>query len=984
MREEIPFRPVLESLSAPWRLRLDAHLGRTLGGSAEDLVAPAALDDAVEGLVGRLAFLCARPLYAHFSASRFLSGIPARGASPSSTAFYEQFVSEHTGPGWHRFVSEYPELERLIMVTGRQWLAAAGEVLAHLRSDLHRLARTPGPPTELGPLVGLRLGLSDLHRGGRSAVQLRFASGRRWIYKPKSVGAELVLARIVGEVSARSRQPATRLPAVIDAGSHGWVEHLEHEPVEDRAAAARFWRRAGVLLAVAHALGTTDLHFENILAAGEHPMVLDAETALSAVFASQSGGSELSSAAFQDLRASVAITGLLPLWLGVRRRARGGDAPEGVQLGGLGDAGRSRLLVDRWEHVNTDAMTLGQRIVPWAPSPNLPELHGRPVLGAACVDQVVAAFRAAYRDLLATREAFSRPGGEVDELARHPVRVVYRPTASYARALLASKDLACLRDPSRRRRTLLERLVPIPGESSPGPASDPGHRVIAAAELEAMLDLDVPAFSVMADDVCVLGADGPKLAESARARALRRLAGLSSRDGERQVELIRAAFSGAWPSRQVGRSAPPAGDGRAESASPAAAGAERLARLVADSSSERRRGGDDPESWLGAVYDHLLGEVGIAPLGPDLYGGTAGMAMVLAELARSAGPGPEDWGRLARACAEPLLLWAEAPGDHLPWAGPGLAAGLGGVLLSLARTAEALGDDAYLHAARAIIDSGHVETEIDGGRSYDLLEGAAGLVLGLLALNARQAGDRTLTLAERAGRHLLAGRTPASSGHRAWPSYGGAILCGAGHGASGIALALSRLVAATAEPAFGEAAIEALAFERACFDPSTGRWPDRRPWIAPSAADRTALGWCHGLSGAALCRAGVLQALQGGTVQAAEPRLAEIRDDLEQAVASIPARGLPPSDTLCCGEAGRIQALLVAGRVLGRPDLLASGSRAAGALAGRALGGGELRLVARGVSARLAPSLMQGALGVAQTLLAAAHPEAVTPLLEWG
>ena len=214
--------------------------------------------------------------------------------------------------------------------------------------------------------------------------------------------------------------------------------------------------------------------------------------------------------------------------------------------------------------------------------------------------------------------------------------------------------------------------------------------------------------------------------------------------------------------------------------------------------------------------------------------------------------------------------------------------------------------------------------------------------------------------------------------------------CGAAHGAAGIALALARLAAATGELPFAEAAVEALAYEGTCFDPVSGRWPDLRPSGRPVRSGRPDRagrpapgGWCHGSPGAAICRAGVWQAFQSGADGVPRAVQAAVRKDLDRALESIRKGDPPATDSLCCGESGRIQALVITGTALGRPDLIAEGRRSASSLAERALEGGDLRLVARGVPLGLAPSLMQGATGVVHTLLASAYPEVVQPLLFW-
>ena len=65
---------------------------------------------------------------------------------------------------------------------------------------------------------------------------------------------------------------------VLDRSTHGWVEFVEHLPCRDRDEARRYYERAGMLLSLFYVLEGTDCHHQNIIASGEYPVLIDAET----------------------------------------------------------------------------------------------------------------------------------------------------------------------------------------------------------------------------------------------------------------------------------------------------------------------------------------------------------------------------------------------------------------------------------------------------------------------------------------------------------------------------------------------------------------------------------------------------------------------------------------------------------------------------------------------------------------------------------
>ena len=72
---------------------------------------------------------------------------------------------------------------------------------------------------------------------------------------------------------------------VIARDGYGWTEFIDHAGCADDEACERFFRRAGAWLALFHCFAGTDMHQENLIAAGEHPVPIDLEMILQATAA---------------------------------------------------------------------------------------------------------------------------------------------------------------------------------------------------------------------------------------------------------------------------------------------------------------------------------------------------------------------------------------------------------------------------------------------------------------------------------------------------------------------------------------------------------------------------------------------------------------------------------------------------------------------------------------------------------------------------
>jgi len=240
-------------------------------------------------------------------------------------------------------------------------------------------------------------------------------------------------------------------------------------------------------------------------------------------------------------------------------------------------------------------------------------------------------------------------------------------------------------------------------------------------------------------------------------------------------------------------------------------------------------------------------------LGPELSGGTAGIALFLAQLHAATG------GDAARRSACGALDQALAHVDEVPaGAARGLYSGRLGVAYAAARCGPLLGEERLLRRA-ARLARGRWPPE-PAAADFGLVSGRAGAVAGLIALARLLDDERLVQRAQRAGDELT---DAARRGPEGWswplpdgrPAHG---LCGISHGAAGAAWALLELFAATGEHRHRDAAERALDYERHWFDAQESDWPDLRgverrerrgTFRSPFAGT-----WCHGAPGIALAR----------------------------------------------------------------------------------------------------------------------------------
>jgi type 2 lantibiotic biosynthesis protein LanM len=846
---------------------------------------------------------------------------------------------------------QYPVLARGLVETVDRWVAVSLEILERLAADWGDLRARFAPADEPGSLAEIQAGLGDSHRGGRTVVLFRFASGLRLIYKPKPLGVERVFQDLLRWTSSRGFAPAFRTLRLLDRDTYGWVEFVEAGPCRDEAAVRRFYQRQGGYLALLWLLDATDFHWENLIASGEDPVLVDLETLFEP--RTQELGATVDEARIgRVLEKSVLTTSLLPT------RHWADEGSEGVDLSGLAGAGGQTLpAILRPEHAGTDEMHFSLQSIEIPAANNLPTLEGEEVTASLYVDDVVDGFIRMARLCLEHRDELAAPGGPLDAFAATEVRVIIRPTRSYARLLFESFHPYVIGDALERDR-LLDRLWLAA-------RGNPTLERLILAERRDVLHGDFPLFTARPGTRAVCSSDGEIFADlqpdSGLERVARRLERLDEREVARESWLVHNSLATLGLPREsharyaFGESSPPS---PAELMAAAVEVGDRLAAIAL--CGPRDAHWFSPQT-IGASKSWLL-----QPAGLDLYLGLPGIALFLAWLGVLTGE--VHFTGLARAATLTIQDKLHRR-RHVP-SSLGAYTGWGGLVWSLTHLGVLWGDEELLVEAERIANV-EIPPGIPQDAKHDLIAGASGCLISLLTLHEVRPSDRLLDAAVQCGERLLVRALPRARG-LGWllEAAGRAPLLGLAHGAAGIAWPLLRLATVTGERRYRETALQALEYERSLYDPGKRNWPDLREGATMEEAQEPHFmwAWCHGAPGVGLGRLAGLSHLDDATVRA----------EIENAVESTIENGFGRNHCLCHGDLGNLETVMLAARRLGRPDWAGRAGRIAGGILAGIREHGRLF----GIPGRTEPpGLMTGLAGVGYGLLRLAAPERVPSVL---
>jgi class II lanthipeptide synthase len=954
---EAGFLNLVGPLMTDARLRLQTHVEKIKQDHPRAPFDPArAVDILFANLPGRMLMMIAKTLVLELHVAK-LQGV-LHGATPAErfSSFTERLSRRDTAL---QLLSEYPVLACRLTLCVDHWVSYSEEFLGRLAADWSKIAKLFEIDPERDALAEATAGAGDTHRQGRSVLIARLESGLQLVYKPRSIAVDQHFQEFIRWLNEKGANPPLRSLKVINCETHGWIEFVHASGCHSREEAIRFYERQGEHLAILYILQATDFHFENLLACGEHPVLVDLEALfhpwLREIDVKQP---DVRMVAVAKSR-SVLRAGLLP-----RRTGAHGDFI-GMELSGLGGApGQMTDDILQWAGEGTDEMAVVRQ------SLRMPGANNRPTLDGAEIDvreytgPIISGFTRMYDLFLSHRDELLSDGGPLVRFAHDEVRVVARATRGYGVLLSQTLHPDYLRDALDLDR-LLDRLWV-------GVEDNPHLLRLIHAERRDLMQGDVPIFTTHPAANDIFTSDGEKidgfLTKTGLALSRETVLGLGDDDRRRQVWLIRASlatldlqeddltrsrYEPVWPSSMLNRG--------------------ELAPLLIE---EACRIGDRLEelalkeehdaTWIGFAFVNKTWS--LDALFEDFYAGSSGIILALAWLGSFSAPpgrpsGIDKYSRLARRALNTLRARLENRGEHLR--SIGAFDGWGGIIYMLSHLAILWRDAELISYANSMVD--RLPELIDQDKSLDVVGGCAGCIGALLALHHVSPSDKTLAAAVQCGDRLVA-KSQAVEGGVGWFNNIETVkpITGFAHGAAGIAWALLELSARTGDKKYRDTALQAIAYEHTQYSPAAGNWTENAPGSEPETGP--AMAWCYGAPGIGLARVAAMKYVDDPI----------IREDLERAIHATSSFGPGANHSLCHGDLGNLDFLLQASQTTGSLELTLKVDELTNQILASMKKYGWLCGVPLAVES---PALMNGLAGICYGLLRMAAPDRVPSVL---
>lgn len=224
---------------------------------------------------------------------------------------------------------EFPILDRCVYEQTKNMADYYVEIVKYFVKDRIKIQEEWDSFSEYRQITGIRGGFADVHNQGRQVMEVCFENNRKLLYKPRSMENEKGFMDLLQWISTRTGTRQHQY-AFLSFHDHSWTEMVEHASCGSKEELQRYYVRFGEQLFLTYLLGTKDLHSENLISAGEYPVLIDLETLVN--LRNHKAPSTAEEEIQYQLFYSVLSTGLLPFY----SWNKGGRGVDNSALGGKG------------------------------------------------------------------------------------------------------------------------------------------------------------------------------------------------------------------------------------------------------------------------------------------------------------------------------------------------------------------------------------------------------------------------------------------------------------------------------------------------------------------------------------------------------------------------------------------------------------------------------------------------------------------------
>jgi len=857
----------------------------------------------------------------------------------------------------NQLIADYPILFRKVYEFLNTWVDNSFTFTERLISD-YQMLRDKLNVGHTARVKKLHINAGDRHQGNQTVIIITFDDDSKVVYKPRSLAIDNRFQKLLNWFNEKGLQHPLKRFEIIDKNTYGWCEFVSFKECETNDELQCYYHRIGSLLAILYLINATDFHYENIIANGEHPVLIDLES----LFHSKEllGYDGVDQQINHILTSSVLNIQILPFKLYTDHGV--------VDISGVVDLDGKESPVPTavWQAAATDEMKLTRIKMQMKAGKNAPKKAVEKNSLIKNAQYIEDGFREAYRIIIRDKEALLAPVGPLKQFDNDEIRILLRGTANYSNLIRISFHPDFLQKENLREPLWLKLVAKRNDRDT--------EMSIQSYERNALINMDVPLFNTRPSSRNLYSGETLLIEDffpaSGIDSVISKLNYMSETDMERQCWFINASVAASVANHSdldlIKAQKTEFSISKSEVKNEKLESSAILIYNKLDNLSIKT---DDVVHWASIVLSDGI-NFDIRPLMLDLYSGLPGVLIFLSALSTQSNDRKhaemlqQCYNNIVRLTNRYISLdFREKSGAFDGWAG---------IIYALDISFKITGKEQFLEYRNKCLKF-FLNKSIEVA-TYDLLGGYAGIALVLSKIYNDTPDQEILDRIHSIG-HTLVSESKSFANGIAWTNAENSpALTGLAHGTAGIALALSKIFQLTGDDVFRRTSLQAIEFENSNFIAKSGNWLDKRDFRSQSIDDQIEtdmVAWCHGATGIGLSRLGIINNLQ-----ATENQI--LTNDLDIALKTVIDRGFGGTHSLCHGDFGNLELLLQASKFYKQTSYYSFAKKISSALLSEIE---ENRIVSGVPLGVVNPGFMVGISGIGYQMLRILHPERYPSIL---
>lgn len=848
-------------------------------GDKRELVADSFYETIQHQLEQQLQTICLRTLIVEMHVYKENGLLRGKTSQEEYSYFCKEVIEKEDFV--QKIFGKYPELQRCVKEKLKYIIDYYLEVVEHFCQDRLEISEKMCEG-DCRRITGVKAGFSDTHRQGKQVLKIIIDHGNEVLYKPHSLKNEVLFAEMLQWLSQKI-QIDQKQYSIVSKQDHGWSAIVQYSTCQSEKEVEMYYKRLGVQLCLAYILNTNDLHYENLIAAGEFPVIVDLETLVQIQPENELG--TVSDEVFIRQKDSVLETGILPAY-----HWRQGGGVDGSAIGG----NEGQLLpfrIPKIMHPKTSEMCLLYEYPKMKKAKNQVTLKDKAIMPAQYLKGLLAGFSKAYMAVVNHKKDVLN---KLRELGIEMVtsRYLIADTQKYHMALLASYHPQLLKNQEKRRQFFRELFNGM----------EENDDVIIKSEIASLLQGDIPYFDYPLNTRDLFTSQGERKRNYFPRTALemieKKIRKLDKVDLSKQLEYIQISIEFMFKEKSVYSNKVYQVSGISEKKKSLDFQKEinwLTNRVIGEAVWNRDETEVNWEQLKFVSEDYSGWKLDVMDM--YLYEGLSGMLLLFYRMKQN---GISGSSKIYHTLKQMIFRYTEAGLkniDRLCSKRTGMYEGESSLVYTYLLLYQQSKEKNYLVYAKKHADI--VETLLSMDSCYDLLSGNAGAAWVMILLYRNTQEKKYLNIAKKAIDILLVSAVRQNQGIGWIIKDDIPPMAGMAHGNSGFLLPVLALWKETGESKYEKLAMEIWKYEDSLYDPDINNWSDVRS-CGENKDEIGPVAWCHGVGGIVLSRMFCYQIVENSRWQEI------IKKDIQRGYRKLMSYWYRDSWSLCHGICGNL------------------------------------------------------------------------------